>query len=219
MLAFCVALSSCASLLPVNHQYEKAGTLGKGGVELSGHVTKYDVSHFGRTETSNKNYGLRAGYGVSDRFDLKMRYERMAFSSNFDNRLRDADYFSLVPKFALIPRQLSVMMPLSVYIARDTAEGKEFRRTVKSIAPQAVVSFTNRTNKFDLSFMPKMDFLVEDGYNSQSDFFVGMSVGAGFSADLDRWAIRPEIGYSSNGQKARYLSYGIGVQIFLRKKP
>jgi hypothetical protein len=212
-----ISLSSCTSLLPVNNSYEKAGTLQEGNVEFSGHVTKYDVKHFGRNETSNRNFGIRAGYGVSDRFDLKLRYEHLAFTPNFDGKVTSGDYVSIIPKVAAVPEKLSFMLPVGYYFMTEKIEGRYYKKRVSSITPQMVFTLTNRKKKMDFSFSSKMDFLF-DLENGENDSFLGMSLGAGFSTDLRKWSIRPEIGISTNAEDATYFSYGIGLQWVLPKR-
>ena len=46
---------------------------------------------------------------------------------------------------------------------------------------------------------------------------LGITMGTGFSSDLTRWAIRPEVGASFIGGGA-FLSYGIGLQLLLHNK-
>ena len=66
-------LFSCSSMVPLNNSYEKAATLGKSNLDFSAQFTKNDVRHFERTETSNRNYGFRVGYGISEKVDIKFR--------------------------------------------------------------------------------------------------------------------------------------------------
>jgi hypothetical protein len=76
---------------PVNNQYEKAGTLKKGNLELSGNYTRYSASGGGGTESTNNNMGFRVGYGLSDKFDLKLRYERLSPTNGFALDLFEED--------------------------------------------------------------------------------------------------------------------------------
>ena len=206
-----MSLASCTSLLPVNNSYEKAGTLKRGNAEVSGHVTKYDVKHFGRTETSNVNYGVRAGIGITEGFDLKLRYEHLDFTSNFDGRVRSGDYVSIIPKLSAVPEKLSFLLPVGYYFMTEKIENRYYKRKVLSVSPQMVFTLTNRNKTADFSWTSKMDYLF-DAESSENDVFVGMSLGAGFSKDLSKWAIRPEFGISSNADNASYFSYGIGLQ-------
>ncbi len=207
-------------MLPLNNHYEIAGTLKKGNVELSGHLTRYDVHHYGRKERTHDNFGFRAGIGLTERFDLKLRYEKMQFTKNFDHRITRADYFSLVPKLALVPERLSLLIPVSTFRVQSVADNFHYTNRVSSIAPQLIYTYTNSRKTFDISFASKIDYLFELDDDSESNTFFGMTLGAGFSTDLSKWAIRPEIGLASELDDAKFISYGIGFQWILptRKK-
>lgn len=71
---------------------------------------------------------------------------------------------------------------------------------------------TNKKNTADVSFGLKADYLFSDGGGSA---LFGATVGAGFSSDLNKWAIRPEVGILSFGGGVSFLSYGIGIQFIL----
>ena len=219
-LILSILLFSCA-FAPVNNQYEKAGTLKKGNLELSGNVTGYSFTGGGEIAGSNNNIGFRAGYGITDRFDLKIRYERLMPGSGFDaedftdgDEIKGVNYFSIVPKFALVPGSLSLLVPLSHYSFKEKIDSQETISSFNSIAPQLIYTWTNEKNKVDLSFGLKADGLF--GSNGGGGVLLGTTIGAGFSSDLNKWAIRPEIGASFLGGGA-FLSYGIGFQFIIPK--
>lgn len=223
---FSLVLFSCA-FAPVNNQYEKAGTLKKGNIELSGNYTRYSGSGGGETISTNNNLGFRAGYGISDKFDLKLRYERLAPTNGFgldlfdedvnddaDGKIKAISYYSIVPKFALIPEKLSLLIPISHYSFQEEIEGEE-NGNLNSIAPQLIYTLSNSKNKTDFSFGLKADCLFGNG--GGGGVLLGTTIGAGFSSDLSKWAVRPEVGASFLGGGA-FLSYGIGLQLILVKK-
>lgn len=201
--------TSCASTLPVNSYYEKAGTLQKGGIEISGSATRYSVTHYDRTEFSNQGGGFRAGYGISDRFDLKLRYEKQKFSTNFDGRLKEFNMVSLVPKYALLPGRISIMMPLSWYKNTNESYGTKYNEKYTSVAPVLLFTLTNRKNIADLTMGIKSEFLFG---KEESTWYGGGFIGAGLSTNLNKWAIRPELGLSRNSNKEAFWNYGIGFQ-------
>lgn len=213
-------LFSCA-FAPVNNQYEKAGTLKKGNVELSGNLTSYSASGSGGSEHTNTNYGFRAGIGLTDKFDLKLRYERLMPANSFGDEenfgegdIKSVNYFSFVPKFAVIPDKLSFLVPFSYYSYKENIDGEEDEGSFSSIAPQLIYTLTNSRNTADLSFGLKADCLL--GGNGGGGVLLGTTIGGGFSTDLNKWAIRPEVGALFIGGGA-FLSYGIGLQLILSK--
>ena len=211
-----LAILSCScAFVPINNQYEKAGTLKKGGIELSGNATANSASGGGETENINNNFGFRVGYGISDRFDLKLRYERLIPSSS-DKDFKGANYFSLVPKIALIPEKFSFLIPISHYSYKEVffEDDGEEKGAFSSIAPQVIYTFTNPKKTTDLSLGLKADFLFGGGGGG---VIMGATVGAGFSSNLSKWAIRPEVGASFLGGAA-FLNYGIGFQLIIPKR-
>ena len=129
----CACLSSCSSTYPsqrsyspVHAQYETAGTLGQGGVEFAGHYThnrvlgNYPPAQSGGN-TFGDNIGFRFGYGFSDKFDLKSRYEYVSMPDatytdpRFNVKKRRNYFFSVVPKINLQPKKFSLIIPLSFF--------------------------------------------------------------------------------------------------------
>jgi hypothetical protein len=217
-IAVIFLVSSCVSMLPVQNHYETAKTLKEGGAEFSGYVTQYQVHHYNRTEASNLNYGFRAGIGLSGGFDIKLKYEHMDYTKNFDGRLRSGEMISIVPKISLTKDQFALMVPLSRYYLTYQSENRLYHEVASSVAPTLIGTFNILDNKIDLSLSSKADFLFSKT-EREDNFFIGASIGAGFSTNLNKWALRPELGISTSDNKEIYLSYGIGFQyIFSLKK-
>jgi hypothetical protein len=213
LLVFFLFMASC-SFVPVTNHYEKAATLKKGGLEFSGNFTGNGITGGGEAENINNNYGFRAGVGVSDRMDLKVRYEKLSPSKSMKEDFKGASYISVIPKFALVPNKLSLLVPVSHYSYKELWDGEETKNTLNSIAPQVIYTLTNQKNKIDFTMGLKGDFLF--GGDGGGVIF-GATAGAGFSSDLDKWAIRPEVGASFLGGGA-FLSYGVGLQLLIPRK-
>ncbi len=167
-----------------------------------------------KTGTTNNNFGFRLGYGLTERFDLKLRYEKMAFTRHFDGRLRTAQYFSITPKFAVIPGHFSVFIPIGRYYANYESDNSKYSQRIGSVSPYLMYSMTSKNQKFDLSAHVKSDFIYEFDTDAESNLYLGAGLGVGFSKDLRKWAIRPEVGISSDGS-GTYWNYGIGLQFIL----
>lgn len=215
-LAASSLLFSCA-FAPVNNQYEKAGTLKKGNIELSGAFTGYTAAGGSENINTNNNLGFRVGYGVSDKFDLKFRYERLMPGSNYgkafdDEDFKGANYFSVIPKFAIIPEKLSFSIPVNYYSFSDEFDG-EGNASLAGITPQLFYTFTNGKNTADFTLGVKADCFLGGGVS----LFPGATIGAGFSKDLSKWAVRPEVGATFIGSGS-FLSYGLGLQLIIPGK-
>lgn len=213
-----ISFLSCA-FAPVNNQYEKAATLQKGNMELSGSYSSYSASG---SEKTNRNFGGRFGYGVTDKFDLKFRYERLMPTDGLkgtdvfdEGQIKRVNDFAIIPKFSLVPQTLSLLVPISHYGFKEEVDGKESKGVLNSIAPQILYTTTNKKNRTDFSVGFKADCLFND--EGGAGVLLGTTLGAGFSSDLDKWAIRPEVGalFIAGGA---FVSYGVGVQFMLQKK-
>lgn len=217
VILFLMTQFSC-SFIPVNNQYEKAGTLKKGNIEISGNATANSVISDDESENVNNNFGFRVGYGLSERFDLKLRYEHLMPTNDNSEDFNGADFISIVPKFALIPNKFSIMLPLSRYSWKDSFNYTVTHESLFSIAPTLLYTFTSKNMKRDLSLGFKTDFLIgSDGEDESGAIIPGITIGAGFSSDLNKWAVRPEIGATFLGVGA-FLNYGIGFQFIIPTK-
>jgi hypothetical protein len=220
VLSFSVLFFSCA-FAPINNQYEKARTLKEGNAEFSGSVTGYGIAGAGGSLSTNNNFGFRAGYGLTDKFDIKLRYEHLITTKSFEEEFADGEvkgtnYFSLVPKFSLVSDKLALLVPLSHYSYKEEIDGKEKKGSMNSIAPQVLYTITNSKNKIDFSFGMKADYLF--GNDGGGGVLLGATIGAGFSSDLNKWSIRPEAGFMFTAGTAAFVSYGVGFQYLLTRK-
>lgn len=213
----CLLLASCVSVTPVLNSFEKAGTLGRGNGEVVASYTGYNETAYDRSAHSHNSYGFRAGYGLTDRFDLKVRYEHLKPVRQQGQTELLTNYYSLIPKVALVPGLLSLSLPLSHYSYQELVEGKALTRKVNSIATQLHYTYTVPSRKVDLTGGLKADFVYgQRGYEAEHDLLLSTSIGAGFSNNVDRWAVRPEVGFvASTGKSATYITYGVGVQYTL----
>jgi len=212
-------LLCCAScgVVPINNTFEKAGTLKKGNVEAAGNISTYsDMSWTWNGNNTKyrfgiKNVGARLGIGLSDNTDLKFRYEHMV-TSNLEG-FKSMSYFSIVPKFALTADEFSLLVPISVYNYRNDNWSNESNGTTGSIAPQLLYTFTNAKRNADLTLGVKGDVLFGGG---GAILLFGSSLGAGFSSDLNKWAVRPEVAITFLNSALTW-SYGIGFQYTIPK--
>jgi hypothetical protein len=165
------------------------------------------------TALINENYGFSVGYGITDKFTMKAKYEYLKptvtfqkvfgdISSNF-NGMNSMSYFEIDNKLNLVKNNLAISLPLGAYFYNthvvDQARGG---MGWFSFDPRLYISFFRSTKIFELSLVPKLHILFGTfgGYVQPA-----ISLGIGLSSNLDRWAISPEIGYD------RYLSFGVGA--------
>jgi hypothetical protein len=210
-----VTMFSCVSVSPVHSSFERAATLGKGTIELMGNYTHYVATGGGESAASNNNYGARIGYGVAKNIDLKLRYEKLVPADEEDKATYKINYFSVIPKVSIVEKKLSFLMPVSRYNYTEDQSGEISKDHIYSIAPQLTGTLTSAKNTADVSFSVKGDYTLYS-HGQGSDLFMGFNVGAGFSNNLDKWAIRPEVGYIFKpGEGGGWWSMGIGAQFIL----
>ncbi|MBL7847247.1 MAG: hypothetical protein JNL40_07250 [Cyclobacteriaceae bacterium] len=186
-------------IAPVNLTYESARTLAKGQVDVQGNYGRYYYAdkYGGMT---NENYGAKIGYGITDDYTLKFRYEHIAtpnqqwfmdiFGTTYPVKL-EMDYYEVENKIHFSDSWGAVGIPISYYS----------RLQVFSFDPRYYFTFSNRKNTLEASIIPKVHLL----FAKNIAFMPGLSIGFGISSNLDRWAFRPEVGWDG------YASYGAAL--------
>jgi hypothetical protein len=166
----------------------------------------------------SSNFGFRAGLGLSEKTDLKFRYEYM---SGLPEEFLDEDffyskgnYFSLIPKFSLGKGNMALLTPLSLYQLKLDGSGASGNSSVFSLGPTFLYTFDLNPNKIDFTAGARSEVFFGVG----SFAFFGLSAGAGFSSDLSKWAIRPEIGYLAGMGGGGIFNIGIATQFYLNRK-
>jgi hypothetical protein len=164
---------------------------------------KYPSRNGGST---NMNVGGKLGYGITDKHTIKFRYEHLTspdilggfdlFGTSTRRIAMEVDFYELENKFRL----------KNGHAIGITAAYYSFG--VYSFDPRYYMTFSNDRNTMEISVIPKVHVLVK----KKTSYMPGVSLGFGFSNDLDRWAFRPEIGWDG------YLSAGAALTINLGKK-
>jgi len=224
MISVILLLSSCISMAPVNSTFESAKTLSKGQFELQGHYSKYTYREKSEeagiattNEASNANVGVRVGYGISDRLDLKLRYERLKPLLQEDKDQVDRiNYFSLTPRYNILKDYISGGVELGLYktTVKD-AESGDYSESAFVISPRLAFTYPS-TPYFDLTLTSKLDIFTEGSGN-----YLGLNLGCGLSSDMNVWSLRPEAGLMFSLDD---IGYGvvwktIGVALILKINP
>ena len=169
--------------------------LEEGEVQVMGGFARYSEGAPGPANTTNDNYTLRITAGISPRTNLKIGYTRMAASTSnlFEYSTgEDVNYFEIDPKISLKADRIAFSPAVGLYIQDG------------GVAPVLSPKFyftIPASDHFEVTFAPKADIYGLGG------FAIGVTCGLGISSDLDKWAVRPEIGYMTGG----FLNLGIGL--------
>lgn len=195
-----ILISSCT----VMSNYQSAKTLGEGGFEGTASFTNNSYSdeflrESGEDAYKYNSFGIQGAYGVSDRFDASLRYERVK-SEDFS-----ISHFALSGKYSLVENMLSVYIPIGLYFGDDLdiSETIHMRPTI--------LGNIDISDNFELT--PSLGYAL--AFNSDYNSFVQVGIGSGIKlGSVDALTLRPEIGLSFNGSnsgKERILNAGIGV--------
>ena len=197
ILFFLGCFASTAQI--VNTYYEKANIIYKGDMECtvnySLHKSCSDVLLPSEILGTN-HVGVRLGYGINKTFDLKVRYERLM--QNNKDMSGDFNYVAISPRIALKEDILSGALDVSSYFSGNTHY--EF------IGPRLILSF-NISNRFDVTTGTKLDLAL----NREHYSYWGGNLGCGISSDLNKWAIRPEIGATFNVRNVTNIIWNFGL--------
>lgn len=193
-LLFPMLLASCVA--PINTTYESARMLGKGEIEVTGNYSHYSASSEGESDAVNNNFGVRLGYGINNKINLKLRYEGLI------STYEDADmvnYLDIAPKFQIIEGKIAATLPLGLYFTGDDSKFV--------ISPKFMFTYP-ANDKFEVTLATKADIFPED----ESNVYLGFNLGLGISSDLNRWAIRPEAGLMIDpNESGVYWAFGVGI--------
>ncbi len=201
LVLFGCLVFALACFAPPFSELQSAKLAGKGRIEVTPSFSS--VSFSGEQETNHvqNHYGFQAGFGLSRFFDIRARYERIQFDTN-GGESSGVNVVGFGPKFGILKDWLALYLPVGFAFGQDLEVSKtwQFHPTLLFTIP------INKNFEFNTSAKALIP-LSKDG----GDTLVAFNLGAGVSADLDRWAIRPEIGflYDPSGQ-GHYMHLSIG---------
>lgn len=193
LISFAVLCFASGCFVPVNLNYESAKMLQKGDVELQGSYSTYFDDN---GDNAQNDLGAKIGFGVSESYNFKFRFEYMeSVSSTYF-------YIEADNKFSIKENKIAASVPLGFYFGDD---GDYF-----DFYPKFYFTLVNK-QKFDFTIIPKTHIITD--FTDASIVF-GISAGMGFSSNLNKWAVRPEIGVDSGP----FFSFGIGFSYYFQKK-
>lgn len=183
MLSGCYAYSS----------FQTAKTVEKGKWQgTASYSSNYSLQN-GDGNFVNGTYEAQLRTGLSEKSDIGLRYAYLDFD--------DANLISIEPKLALIPGKFSVVAPLGMYFGSAISENESIH-----LSPGFIATYPFNKN-FDASVGSRYMIFFSD-----SDNLLAVNFGLGLSTNLDKWAIRPEVGYLFNpGNDGYYFQYGVGL--------
>lgn len=200
-LVFMLSLQAC--FVPVNSVYDTARMLDKKESSAGLNYSRYyavDFDIFDDDENGmvnyNNNFGLAFRYGLSEKLNMSVRYEYLYTRSEIEflgeTFSDNMNYLELGLKMRLIEDKLALGLPLGMYLYEEAFSAALHPRLFYTI---------RKNDKFDFTITPNVLLLIGDGVQ----IIPGLCLGVGFSNNLNKWAIRPEIGYNTS------FCFGIGT--------
>ncbi|NNE30003.1 MAG: hypothetical protein HKN16_10215 [Saprospiraceae bacterium] len=189
--------------------YENASALKPGQVQVSGaygtsdeHRFEDDQFNFVQNYFGRVGVGLKGGFGLYGSYYHKGRRDPDGLWSFSDDYETSAyDLYELGFKYTIIEKELALKGGLGMYFVENdyVAQGLNL---------QIIYSYRFNPHIDGSLIMHGTGVYEQNGYG----LVLGLNAGAGFSTNLERWAIRPEIGFNM-----RTFTAGIGLEIKLNK--
>jgi len=186
--------------LPPAANVQDARMVGQGNVRAAGFWSGLNGTE--EDEKAADEFGALLGVGLGEKSELQLRVERIDLADEDDGY----QFMSLGPKFGLVEDQLALLVPFGFYFGEDIemADTFQIQPAILGTIPVSQAFEVNASGRVALPF--------------DSDLFTWaiFGFGVGFSPDLDRWAILPEISYSialDEEDADSYFGYGLALTI------
>jgi len=194
-------LAPLAALLPVAcapvfSDLQSARMLPKGEVEITPQGTSTWFSDADESEHVQNHVGAQIGVGVSDRAELRLRYERIHLADD------GANLVAMGPKIGLVPDRLALHLPIAVAFSGD---GDRFWAAQPALIATFPVSDFVELNPSVKYTIPIDD---EDGYRG-----LAFNLGLGFGPRDGTFVVRPEAGIMFAPDDVRYYQASVGLSL------
>jgi hypothetical protein len=178
---------------------QSAKLVGPGNVEATPHYSSIYSSYEGDSEQVQDNFGMQLGLGITSFMDVRARYELIHVDEDYN-----VNVFGFGPKFSLIKDYVAFYTPVGFAFGEDI-------ETSETWQVHPTLLFTLPVNRY-FEINPSAKLLIP--FQEDSDTLVAFNLGAGISSDLEKWAIRPEIGFLFNpGEEGYYFHLSLGFSL------
>lgn len=180
----------------VSTTFESARMLKPGALQVGAYGSLYtgilDKHQGDEWGLRTLNFGLISAYGLSDKFSIRGRYERTLLKDRaelFDAPILQSgtgvNYAEIALKYGWKQRRSNLRGAVSLPIGNIFYH----ENNVWYLSPTVFTTFSNN-DQFEFSMNGKLHFWLN---NSPPIPWASFGIGFGFSENLDRWALRPEI--------------------------
>jgi hypothetical protein len=188
-------LQGCA---PVFSELQSARTVGDNRVEFTPSISTVDYTEDGEREGLQNHIGLQAAYGITDKIDIRARYERIWIKEEGIDE--GVSVFGIGPKFSLLENKIALYIPIGRAFGDETEETWQ-------IHPTLLLTYPAVEDKLDITLSPKYLITLCEGCED----LIAVNLGLSFGNDLKQWSIRPEYGILFNpGESGYFGQFSIG---------
>lgn len=182
--------------------YETARMLSKDELEIKAGYTNVNARSQGESLNISNGIGAGLGIGYSKRLNFKLRIEYL-FSD-----ISALQFVSAGIKLGLIKDRLAFGLPIWAFLGEGASS--------YGISPMLLLALTPPSaKKFEVNLGLRSDF----SFDEDLDNTFGLNLGFGLSKDLNKWAVRPDLGlYIGSGSGAFEYSLGLGFSRVIAPK-
>lgn len=195
-----ILLLAAVQCAPVFSEMQSAKLVHKGQVEATGLYSNVGFAEDGEGDHLQNHIGLRVAYGVSNQLNLRMGYENV-----FESGENGVHVFGIGAKVPIIRDRIAVYLPIGTAFGSNISTSDSWQ-----IQPTALFTVPITSN---IEFNPSAKWLIPFGNDQES--LVALNFGAGVSTDINKWALRPEIGLLYDpGSGGHFTHYSIGFSFY-----
>lgn len=208
LVCLAVLFPGCASVFS---EMQSAKLAGPGHIEVTPSFSSVSVSSEGESEHIQNHLGIQAGLGINRIMDFRLRYEHISVDmETFDPESTESfgvNVLGFGPKFSLVKDRVAFYVPVGFAFGEDLEVSDTWQ-----IHPTLLVTLP--ISKY-IEFNPSVKVLVP--FQREQEGLVAFNLGVGVSTNLEKWAIRPEIGFLYNpGESGHFMHLSIGFTYFTK---
>lgn len=200
LAALAALASGCAAPFA---ELQGARLAGRGNVEVTGSFSSVHYSADGESGEAQREYTGQIAAGTGDHTDWRFRYTRIGPPG--DGGGGGLNVFGFGPKFATASQRVAWALPVGFAYGEDIDVGDTFQM-------HPTILFTIPSGRsFEVNGSGKMLVSLSGGSTG-----FAANLGLGLSSNLDRWALRPEVGvltYPEGDGYFFHLSLGLSTNL------
>ena len=205
-LLVCLTVLFPGCFAPVFSDLQSAKLVGPGNLEVTPSFSSVSFSSEGESEHVQNHLGIQAGLGVSSLMDFRLRYERLSVDQG-DNESFGVNVLGFGPKFSLVKDWVAFYVPVGFAFGENIEVSETWQ-----VHPTLLLTLP--VSKY-IEINPSAKVLIP--ITGEQDTLVAFNLGAGISTNLEKWAIRPELGFLINpGESGSYMHLSIGFTYYTK---